>query len=230
MNKKIILFGILGIAGSLLMFSGDMLFYFTNEDYTYVSDNISIVMGTMPAWRLQVGGFLGIVAGFLYLFGYYMIYKAVEVKSKKPAVIIFFIWLFCTILGAGYHSHFPYLGYAARYITEVTVLTEFENMLIPYVLVNMSLHVIVSSYFAILIIAKKTLFPRWFVVLTPIVLLWVIYLLKQLPSPFSNVLAGGWYNLMNTIFFLAAIMVLKKRKEMVAGMKDNSNSTNSKTM
>jgi hypothetical protein len=219
MSKKLVLFGILGIAGSLLMFSGDMLFYFTNQDYAYVSDNISRVMGTMPAWRLQLGGFLGIVAGFHYLFGYYMISKAVEVKSKKPAIIIFFIWLFCTILGAGYHSHFPYLGYAARHITEVTILTEFENILIPYVLVNMSLHVIVSLYFAILILTKRTLFPRWFVVLTPIVLLWVIYPLKQLPSPFSNALAGGWYNLMNTIFFIGAILVLKKRKDIVTEIK-----------
>jgi hypothetical protein len=211
MSKKMILFGILGVAGSLLMFSGDMLFYFTNSNCAYVIDNISKVMSTMPAWRLQLGGFLGIAAGFSYLFGYYMIFKAVEVKSKKPAIFIFFIWLFCTMLGAGYHSHFPYLGYAAKHITDATILAEFENILIPYVLVNMSLHVIVSSYFAILIIIKKTLFPRWFVVLTPIVLLWIIHPLKQLPSPFSNILAGGWYNLMNTIFFLGALMVLRKK-------------------
>jgi hypothetical protein len=209
----LILFGVLGITGSLLMFSGDMLFYFTNADYAYVSDNISRVMGTMPGWRLQLGGFLGIVAGFLYLFGYYMIYKAIEAKSKKPATIIFFIWLFCAILGAGYHSHFPYLGYAAKYLTDASILAEFENILIPYVLVNMSLHVIVSLYFAALILSGKTLFPRWFIFLTPIVLLWIIYPLKQLPSPFSNILAGGWYNLLNTIFFLGAILVLKGKKE-----------------
>ena len=64
----------IGLAGALLMFTGDMLLYYTPQDFSYGPNNstaeklnsIIDVMKRLPARRAMAGGMIGPAAAFLY--------------------------------------------------------------------------------------------------------------------------------------------------------------------
>ena len=62
----------LGLIGSILMFAGDMLLYFTPG--TYDMDGTlkpyMRIMRDVPAARVRAGGALGPIAAFLYVLGF----------------------------------------------------------------------------------------------------------------------------------------------------------------
>jgi hypothetical protein len=70
---------IVGLAGALFMFAGDMLLYYTPEDFAYDSKSSSAekiqaivdVMKKLPAKRVMVGGMIGPVSAFLQCVGFY---------------------------------------------------------------------------------------------------------------------------------------------------------------
>ena len=62
----------LGLFGSMLMFAGDMLLYFTSGVYDMdgTLKPYLHIMRDIPAARVRVGGALGPVAAFLYVLGH----------------------------------------------------------------------------------------------------------------------------------------------------------------
>ena len=64
----------IGLAGALLMFAGDMLLYYTPEDFacgpkSSVAERINAIIAVMkglPAGRVMAGGMIGPIAAFLY--------------------------------------------------------------------------------------------------------------------------------------------------------------------
>ena len=60
--------------------------------------------------------------------------------------------------------------------------------------------------FAVLIVMGKTLYPRWFVLLTPAVTIFAGSLWTRIPQPLRIVLFGGWNNLVFVIFFAACLI------------------------
>lgn len=214
MQNKLFLLSLLGAIGAILMFAGDMLLYFKNVNYAYFSDNIIAIMGTIPGWRLTTGGFLGPIAGCFYFLGYYMLCRIIRMAYPRLGTAMLVGFLFCSILGSAYHTHFTYLGYSARYAGEnAEFITSLEGILIPYFITNISLQTLLSLALGIAILTGNTLFPRWFVLFTPIVTLWFVYLADLLPQPANVIVYGGWFNIINIILFIAAAVILKKGGE-----------------
>lgn len=64
---------LIGLSGAILMFIGDMVLYYSKDDY--VADGtlnpIINIMKTEGRTRLYIGGIIGPVAAFLYCIGYY---------------------------------------------------------------------------------------------------------------------------------------------------------------
>ena len=64
----------IGLAGALLMFAGDMLLYYTPEDFacgpkSSAEERINAIIDVMkglPAGRVMAGGMIGPIAAFLY--------------------------------------------------------------------------------------------------------------------------------------------------------------------
>lgn len=211
MQNKFFLLSLLGGAGALLMFIGDMLLYYKNVGYAYFSENIMAVMGTMPEWRLALGGFLGPMAGCLYFFGYYMISRVVGMAYPRLGTVMLVGFLFCSMLGGAYHTHLTYLGISSRAAGDnAEFMTSLEGILTPYFTTNMVFQLILSLALGIVVLRGKTAFPRWFVLFTPIVTLWFVYLAPFLPQPADVVVFGGWFNIIGVILFSAAGVILKK--------------------
>lgn len=81
-----------GLVGALLMFAGDMLLYYTPEDFSYNKNCSSAekiqaiidVMKNISPMRLMVGGMIGPVSAFLYCVGFYLLFLLKPVVGRLP--------------------------------------------------------------------------------------------------------------------------------------------------
>lgn len=199
MNKKIIITGIVGILASTLMYTGDMLLYFTPHAVKDFQTEIIQIMATMPSERLIAGGLLGPASAFLYTIGFYHIYLLIKANNKKIAKLILVLLCFGIFYGGAFHTHFPILGFIAKYNSNP--IQPVEKFAILNLFFTFLPSLIAYALLGYLIIAKKTPYPRWLVLFSPIVLYWLSAVIKKLPQPLMMLTAGGWSNLIFIIFF-----------------------------
>lgn len=198
--KKIVSTGIAGIIASCLMYTGDMLLYFTAKPVASFQEEIVQIMSEISPERLQAGGLLGPVSAFLYMTGFYHIYLLVKPESNKIAKVLFGLLCFGIMYGGAFHTHFTFLGFIAGFgNAELLQLAENFAVLNYYFVLFPGL--MAYALLAYLIIAKKTFYPRWVVVFSPIILFWFSGLVKHLPQPLMMLTAGGWSNMIFIIFF-----------------------------
>jgi hypothetical protein len=98
---------IMGLAGALIMFAGDMLLYYTPKDFAYDSKSSSAekiqaivdVMKKLPAKRVMAGGMIGPISAFLQCVGFYHIVLITDESMKTLAMIAFLFSCFGIIAG-----------------------------------------------------------------------------------------------------------------------------------
>ncbi len=199
---------IVGALAALLMFSGDMLLYFSTEDYHSDGkfESIIAIMEKIPDWRLMLGGLLGPISAFFYCIGFYHITLVVVEKYQTLAFATMLLCSLGMIISGAYHSHCTYLGLIAKTGSRV----EMEKV-IKYIKILSGISFLFLAIGLLLIggiiLLGRTYYPRWFFLLTPIILYFLKYVWKKVPQPFLIVLYGGWYNLMFVIYFLAGLML-----------------------
>lgn len=197
-----------GLFAALLMFCGDMLLYFTTQDFKVDSTLAPYVgiMKALPVCRLRLGGLLGPVAAFFYCVGFGSILLMTVEESKATALLATLLCALGIIVGGAYHSHFTYLGLLGKAGPPDWLPVVAKNIRL---LSNVSTVLIAlgMALLAGLIVLGKTGYPRWFVVLTPAVTYFLAPLWKRLPQPLRVVLLGGWYNLMFALFFVVLLLL-----------------------
>lgn len=201
---------IAGLLAALAMFCGDMLLYFTREAFAMdgtLTPYIRI-MRKLPAWRMRLGGLLGPVAAFGYCIGFFQIPLSATAAWQTPAHIAALICALGIIVGGAYHAQFAYFGLLGRIHDEngetMRIVTQNVTLLSR---VSMLLLAVGVVMLAILIAAGQTIYPRWFVLLSPAVLYFLSFLWVRLPQPLRSVLFGGWSNLMFALYFLLALVL-----------------------
>ena len=82
---------LIGLSGAILMFTGDRILYYRQDDY--VADGtlnpIIDIMKTESRTRLYIGGIIGPVAAFLYCIGYYHL---VLVMNEQYQILGWVFW------------------------------------------------------------------------------------------------------------------------------------------
>ena len=201
----------IGLAGALLMFAGDMLLYYTPEDFSYSAKSSSEekinaiidVMKRLPAKRVMAGGMIGPVAAFLYCVGFYHIVLMTNDQSHALAIAAFLL----IIAGGAYHSHCAYLGLLGDDRNRDalnTVMKYFQKLpLILYAGEGIGFLLLI-----ILIAAGKTVLPRWMFLLSPGILFLLKPIVGRLPKGIRIIVSGGWTNLISVIYYAAVLIVL----------------------
>ncbi|WP_373801629.1 DUF6796 family protein, partial [Bacteroides heparinolyticus] len=110
MDKKLRLTGYMGVAGSLLMYIGDMLLYFTTQPIPDLEKDLLPSMGTVPLERLIAGGIIGPLAAVLYIIGFYHLFLRVKKERRKTACWMLASLSVSIIVGGAYHAFFPAFG------------------------------------------------------------------------------------------------------------------------
>ncbi|QEK06866.1 DUF6796 family protein [Treponema phagedenis] len=203
----IILTAAAGLFGSLLMFCGDMLLYFTKDDFKIdgTIKPVIEIMKNISEKRLRIGGLLGPIAAFFYCVGCFNIWLTAAEEYKIIGFVISLLACFGIILGGAYHSHFTYFGLIGR-CDDKRGLDYVEKNISFLAKIALSIMGIFLLSLAVLIVFGKTLYPRWFVVFTPLATYFLQSIWEKLPQPYRIILRGGWGNLVFVIYFTAAFI------------------------
>lgn len=102
----------IGLVGSLVMFAGDMLLYFTPGAYDMDGTlrPYARIMRDLPEGRVRAGGVLGPVAAFLYVVGFAGLPLLAEGDLAWLAWLTAGLLSFALICGGAYHAQYPYLA------------------------------------------------------------------------------------------------------------------------
>lgn len=209
MKRTIKITGWIGLLASMLMFAGDMLLYFTTESFVDFEKELLPSMGNVSFERLAAGGILGPLTACLYMIGFYHIYLSIKEPRKTLAKIVFVALSVSIIFGGAYHAFFPAYGIvgAEGHPEIIEHLMHYVEVLGFFTFIPMVLGWILFCY---LILRKKTMYPRLFVLLTPMITIWLSGIWINLPQPYLIIIGGGWNNLVLTIFFTASLIVLSR--------------------
>ena len=205
----------IGLAGALLMFAGDMLLYYTPEDFACGPNSsaeerinaIIDVMKELPAGRVMAGGMIGPIAAFLYCIGFYHIVLMTNEQTYTLAMAAFLLSCFGIIIGGAYHSHCAYLGLlgddGGRNALNAA-MKYFQKMpLILYAGEGIGFLLLIF-----LIVTGKTVLPRWIFLLSPGMLFLLKPAVSRLPKGARVIISGGWMNLISVIYYSAVLIAI----------------------
>ena len=199
---------LIGLIGALVMFIGDMVLYYSKDDY--VSDGtlypIIDIMGKESRKRLYIGGTLGPIAAFVYCVGYYHLVLVMDERYEMIGWCCFAINCLGIVCGGAYHSHCANLGLIGRHKNE-EVMDEVRKYMNVQKRIAFGLQGIGFILLAVVIVLKWTVFPRWLVLFTPGVLFLLLPLTKKLPKGLHMVIGGGWTNLISVIYYGVALII-----------------------
>jgi hypothetical protein len=212
--------GLAGLAGAALLLAGDWLLLATfTSGREFTEDWLSILAG-MPAWRLTAGGVIGPIGAWLYVVGFWQLYVALVPAGRGIAFCCFagfslsFIWL-----AGAFHTSFPFLadawsirgaaagggGIGQPAIAALDRTFAYAGLLYYVGLVPAFVGAGVLAY---AIIAQRTHYPGWFVLLNPALLYFLSLAFRWMPAPFGGLLALSAGNLVFLVFFGASTIVL----------------------
>ena len=191
------------------MFMGDMFLYYDHKDYDS-KDKINSIIGIIKkigTKRLYVGGLLGPLGSFLYMLGSYHMVLDSQEKFLNLAWILFLINGLGIIFGGAYHLQFAYLGLLSRHDSK-EAFDEFLKFLKFQAKLVFGFMGLGNLGLATMILFGLTIFPRWQVLLTPLVLVTLTPLLGKLPRGLHMIICGGWFNLIYFIYYLSLLINL----------------------
>ena len=203
--------GILGLLGGLILFAGDMLFYFDASNA-----NIKMNMGNASDIRILLSGITALIATWFYLLGLVPVYYAL--KPTKSGVRNTIIISFAGILTAYGIIHGAYVAIATTAKVAVEYQLDIEIVTALASKINQTLRLFVYPLFALLsflfiyqVWKRKTLYPRWIILFFPLIpFLFRGILGKFLEGSIRIVIMGGYFNLILVIFFAASTIALWK--------------------
>lgn len=188
------------------------------------ANQVDVVFATLmlegSTARLMFGALIGALTGPLLLPATWLVFQFFKDRSKWYAVFTYWVLLTGAVLSPLGHAGFFYVGeiYKAVYHTDsvahpylLETGSSFMKML--NIAWGSAIGVLAIGWitFAICIILKKTLLPRWMAILTPIILTLSIIPLKQiLPLPYSGWVGGAIFNIAYLIFFSSLLFLFKR--------------------
>jgi hypothetical protein len=201
--------GLAGILGGLVLFTGDMLFYFDST-----STDIKLNMGNASDFRITISGITALIASWLYMIGLVQVHYAFSPATKIVRNIV--VVCFAGILISYGIIHAAYLAIATTAKIAVQNQLDMNTTTALASAVNQKLRLIIYPVFAVLsfvfivqVWKKKTLYPRWMVFFFPLVpFLFQGLISSALSGNIRIIISGGFLNLILVIFFTASTIAL----------------------
>ncbi len=206
--------GIAGIMGGIILFAGDMLFYYNPE-----STDLLYNMAHASDMRIVLSGVFALLSAWFYLLGLGNVYFAFKPAPKKMRNIV--LLSFGAIFVAYGIIHAEYVAIAATAkisaennlnLPESTSLAKQINMILRMFVYP--LFALLSVVFIVQVWKRKTLYPRWIILFFPLIPFLLKGLIEKLLSgKMLVIIMGGYFNLICILFFLASTIALWNIKE-----------------
>jgi hypothetical protein len=202
-------FGLAGIVGGLLLFSGDMLFYFDSA-----GTNLKLNMANASDFRILINGVVALFSTWFYLLGVGQVYYAFGPATQTARNIVVFSFAAILVSYGIVHSAYIAIATTAKLalqnqldIETATALASNTNQLIR--LLIYPIFALLSFVFIWQVWKKRTFYPRWMILFFPL----VPFLLKGLICNVLSgsiwiIVSGGYLNLILVLFFTASTIAL----------------------
>ncbi len=212
-NTLLLTTGIFGALGGLIMFAGDMLYYYHPE-----SIDLKLNMGHATDLRIMLSGLTALFGTWFYLLGLIQVYLAFKPASSlaRNSILI----SFGAILTAYGIIHGAYVAIAVASKLAVQNQMDISAATDLAVKTNQLLRLFVYPAFAVFSIVfitqvwkKKTLYPRLIILFFPLIPFLFRGLIKKvLSGGLFIIFDGGFFNLILVVFFIASTVLLWKAK------------------
>jgi len=207
-------FGIFGVLGGLILFAGDMLFYYDSSNA-----NMRENMGNAADFRIISSGITALLAAWFYMLGAFHVYHAF--KPTKPAIKNTVLICFGAILIAYGVIHGQYVAIATSAKLAIQNNLNLNEAISLALETNNTLRLLVYPFFALLSIVfisqvwqRKTLYPRWIILFFPLLsFLMQGFICSKLSGSLSIIVCGGYLNLILVLFFTASTIALWNAKK-----------------
>ncbi|MDO4701257.1 MAG: hypothetical protein Q4A47_01390 [Erysipelotrichaceae bacterium] len=197
----------IGLLGAFFMFLGDMSLYYDKDGFDVTNAQASIIeiMKKVGTKRLYIGGLLGPLSAFLYVFGYYHILLFTRVEYGLLAFICFLVLCLGIVFAAAYHSQCANLGLIGRceHIPSMQETLNYTNLQKKFVFTFLGIG---NLLLAILIGLGYTILPQWMILFSPLAWMFWLPLLNKLPKKLHIILVGGWFNLVSVLYYGSALI------------------------
>ena len=202
--------GLCGLAGALLFFAGDMLFYGYFGSGSGFAEGMRTTVTQASDQRLFAGGLIGPIAACLCIVGFYHVYLNVRPSSQFLGRIML-VWFFLLMVGgSAVHTLWTAKGLALKYCnTQGPPCSDLLAAIRSYwtMAYNLSafLGYLAGALLFGLVLTGKTWYPRWTAAANPGVFLLLSPLADKVPSPLGAILVGGSANLSIAAFFVVSV-------------------------
>jgi hypothetical protein len=201
--------GLCGLAGGCIFFAGDMLMY---GHFGAASDLPSIILKTVREVALKqlfFGGLVGPVAACLCTLGFWHVYRNLTPGLIRLAILVLSATSM-SMLGA-VHVLWVAKGLLKRECLEASIVcSRVASQVNDYWNTAYYLGVIPAyiacALLALMIIAKRSIYPRWTLIFNPALSIFVAPALIYVPGPLGAPLAGGDSNLFIVFFFIVSVL------------------------
>ena len=208
-RKGALWLGVCGILGSLVLFTGDMLYYYRGDETDLLAN-----MSAVTDERIIISGVLALIAAWLYVAGSGQVFYAFQPEKASMRWLVFASFVMIMVAYGIIHGAYVAIATSARIAGEMGLppgdLTELA------VAVNQALRYLVYLPFAVFTIGftisvwrKRTYYPRWMLIFSPI----VPFLLKgvivgSLEGKMKVIIGDGYLNLILLLFFTSSTIAL----------------------
>ena len=203
--------GLCGILGGLVLFAGDMLFYYDSS-----STDPNLNMGNASDTRIVYSGISALIATWLYMIGLGQVYYAFKPATTLMRNIV--IACFTSILISYGIVHAAYIAIATTAKLAVENDLDMETATRLSSSINETLRWFVYPIFALLsylfisqVWKRRSLYPRWIILFFPLIPFLLQDLIgRTLSGALWVVIMGGYLNLILVVFFTASTISLWK--------------------
>jgi hypothetical protein len=202
--------GLCGLAGALLFFAGDMLFYGHFGSGANFADGMIATVMRASQQRLFAGGLVGPLAACLCIVGFWHVYLNIRPSHPLLGRLVFVLFSVLMVAGSAVHTLWTAKGLALKYCYgQGAPCSDLVAAIKSYWALAYNLGAIPGYLGAVLlfglVLLRKTYYPRWTVIANPAVLMVLSPLADRMPAPLGAILVGGFTNLSIAIFFLVSV-------------------------
>ena len=209
MKKNLQLLSLCGILGGLILFAGDMLFYYRSG-----SNDLLFNMGHVPGWQIKLSAVTALLATWLYLLGVIPVYRAFKPAPSAVRNVVSLSFAGIVIIYGIVHAAYVAIAVSAKTAVQygldmeaTTELARNTNNLLR--LFAYPLFAVLSVFFIRAVWKRQTLYPRWMIWFFPLIpFLFQGFLSQILTRNTYTIVIGGYFNLMLVTFFTASTIAL----------------------
>jgi hypothetical protein len=203
--------GLCGLAGALLFFAGDMLFYGYLGPGSNFADGMRATVAQASTQRLFAGGLVGPLAASLCIIGFWHVYLNVRPSSELFGRVMLAAFFILMVGGSAVHTLWAAKGLALKYCygqgspcSDLLAITK-SYWTLAYDLTSIPGYV-GGVLLMGLVLTRRTWYPLWTALVNPGVLILLSPLAAKVPSPLGAILVGGATNLSIAAFFLVSVV------------------------